>query len=82
MKESTKKPGMDIKEAEDIMTEPIYEGMMETLIVEVSKGNIAHRLSKHGSPLPSWVYEQAEKNVEAFFTMLERDANKEREREI
>ena len=73
------KKRMSIEEAKETITEPVYEGMMESLIVEISKGRIAHRLSKQGTPLPSWVYEQADRNVEAFFTILEDDSNKERE---
>ena len=78
-KESPKKPRMSNEEAEDIMTESVYEGMMETLIVEISKGRIAHRLSKRGNPLPRRVYEEADRTVEAFFTMLEVESKKERE---
>jgi len=64
IKESERRKRMSVEEAKEMITEPIYEGMMESLIVEISKERIAHRLSKHGTPLPSWIYEQADQNVE------------------
>lgn len=82
MKSEKEQPGqeshkMSMVEAEEVMTEPMYEGLSEALVIELSKTRIAHRLSKHGAQLPTWYYDQADRNVEAFFTMLEDRSKRE-----